>query len=503
MSNPIFNVDRRPCVHIADPISFGGNNATWGSADNYGAATIDLSNGNRLAGINTYQPIGVQRLIRNMQYHYERGIRRFMINSPLGTLVVENNFPAYGGIWSPMTQRVIEDYNGNKFVNPYLVCWPGRSTIPTIAEAENPATSFISNGRGNEFYQHLRTWLVSSSQMGYNVGLDGTTPMPNKLGDVELYIYTGFGIPYKNGSVSYSSNYVHVMGNGADFNAAWLNNTTSGFKMPDPENDQDHKTYLESEWLKWFECGVNGIGQDVGVYGWNHRHGCWVYQDSFIPANHDRPLTNMRKWYEKYYNNIPVGFNPGQRMSSKPFKYFLENFPWDNDPDKILNKTTTNSFPTPNTNETFSFWSPFGAYADSNSTAYKGSWMHYTPYIVLPASLTNFINGSFPNPSQYSGADPNHKWVFDTSRTEIHLLVTGPSFPFTDGLDSTLNNLSNNMNSTQTQTVIENCTAFWKNYIDRGYVYMPAVYWNGYSIDREINKRLLEYIGVWPSGKTI
>jgi hypothetical protein len=29
MPNPLFNVDRRPCAHLAGPISFGGNDATW------------------------------------------------------------------------------------------------------------------------------------------------------------------------------------------------------------------------------------------------------------------------------------------------------------------------------------------------------------------------------------------------------------------------------------------------------------------------------------------
>jgi hypothetical protein len=401
-----------------------------------------------------------------------------------------------------MRQRVVEDYNGTKFANPYLNCWPGRSTVPSVSEAENQATAFIENGRANEFFQHLRTWLVSSSQMGYNVGLDGTTTMPNKLQDVEIYIYTGFGIPYKNGSVSYSSNYVHVMGNGANFNALWQDNTTNGFKMPDPENDIAHKTYLESEWLKWFECGVCGIGADIGVYAWNYRHGSWVYEDNNRPVNFNRPLTNMRRWYEKYYNNLPVGFSPGQRFSSKPFKYFLESFPWDTDPNKILNRTTNNPFPTANTKEVYSFWNPIGSNEDSNSTPYKGSWMHYSPYIILPVGLTTFQNGSFPNPTGFSGADPNNQWTFDKTNTEIHLLVTLPSLPYTDGLNPTLQNLSNNINSPQSQAVIQNCFTFWKDYIDRGYVYMPAIYHNSYQIDKEINKKLMEYLGVWPSGQT-
>lgn len=503
MSNPIFTVDRRPCVHIADSISFGGNDATWGSPADYGIATINLANGLRISGIGTYEPVGVQRLINIMQYHYERGIRRFMINSPQGTIAVEGGFPSYGGIWSPMKQRVIENYNGVEFANPNLNCWPGRTTVPSVIDAKNPATTFLDFGRVNEFFQHLRLWLVSSSALGYNVGLDGITSMPDKRSEVELYIYTGYGIPFKTGSIYYGSNYVHVMGSGPSGNALWQDDINNGFKIPDPENNADQATYLQSEWLRWFELGVNGIAYDVGLYAWNHRHGCWIYEDNNRPANFNKPITNIRKWYENFYNNLTVGSNTGERFSSHKFKMFLENFPWDSDPNNIINRTTSNAFPTANTNEYYSFWSPFGSREDSNSTAYKGSWMHYCPYIILPQALTNFTNGAFPNPSQYSGADPNQKWTFDKSRTEIHLLVTGLAKPFTDGLDATLTSLSNNINSVQTQTVITNCTNYWKNYIDRGYIYMPAVYPWSYLVEREINKRLLEYVGVWPSGQVI
>lgn len=499
MPNPLFTVDRRPCVHIADPISFGGNNAMWGSPDNYGARTIDLASGNRLAGIGTYEPIGVQRLINIMQYNYERGIRRFMINSPQGTITVENNFPAYGGIWTCMQQRFITAYDGTSFVNPNLNCWPGRTTVPTLAEAQDLNTAFFANGRTNEFYQHLRTWLISSASMGYNVGLDGVTPMSDKRPEVELYIYTGFGIPYKNGNVHTEANYVHVLGNGANGNFQWQDNTTSGFKMPDPANIQEHSNYLQLDWRKWFECGVNGIGQDVGVYAWNHRHGDWVYEDSFKPTNYNKPLTNIRKWFTDYYNSIPVGFNPGDRFSSKPFKLFLEAFPWDSDPNKIINRSTNNNFVTANTNEYYSFWNPLGSQEDSNSTAYKGSWMHYAPYIVLPGLLSQFSNGGFPNTNQYCGADPNRKWKFDKDTTEIHLLIDFLAKPYADL--SELNNLSLDIGSAKSQEVINKCVEYWKDYLDRGYVYMPAIYTWNYLIEREINKKLLEYLGVWPSGQ--
>ena len=107
MKNPFFKVDRRPCVHIANGISFSGTDVRWGTPPTYGYRTIDLAKGERLPGIGTYEAVGFQEIIRTMQYNWERGFRRFMLNTPIGSVSVnESLFPAYGGIQDRKSTRL-------------------------------------------------------------------------------------------------------------------------------------------------------------------------------------------------------------------------------------------------------------------------------------------------------------------------------------------------------------------------------------------------------------
>jgi hypothetical protein len=512
MPNPLFQVDRRPCVHIADPITFSGVDERWGGPVNYGAQTINLATGARLPGIGTYELIGVQRTIATMQYHYERGIRRFMINSPQGTVAVTaEGFPAYGGIWSCMQQRTITNWDGSEtFVNPNMACWPGRTVPPTLEESAT--ASFISFGRTNEWFEHLRVWLLSGASLGYNVGMDGTTPMTDKRGDVEIYIYTGFGIPFKTGAVDFNANYVKVLGNAE--NKIWMNNP-NGFQMPDPDNKSDHANYLTSEWNKWFNIGVSGVGGDVGVYAANYRHGDWVYQlisdgtniDTITPTTYDVPLTNMRRWFENHYFSLPIGTGVGtaERFNTvNKFKYFIEGFPWDVNAAKITNRSSSFLFPEAGTDEAYGFLDSWGAPKLVGTSRYSNSWMHYTPYIQLLDGLTTFKNGAYQFPTnQFNGSDPNNKWRFDPTTTEIHILVTDPARPFTSSSDPELTALSNTINSPATQAKVEQCVDFWLDFMDRGYVYMFFVSPDGYVFNRTVHKRIMEELGHWPSGQVI
>jgi len=183
MPNPLFNVDRRPCAHLSGAIAFGGNDARWSSSANYCLPSYNTSTGTRYAGVTADSAIGVQETLKSMTYLYDRGIRRFMINSPAGNIFT-GGIPAYGGIWSPMSSRyVIRPTDNAKIPNPYPECWksiPGQTDPPTIVPAINAidldTLPFNSVGRVNEWRDQLKFWLVGS--FGYSAHPDA-----------EVYIY--------------------------------------------------------------------------------------------------------------------------------------------------------------------------------------------------------------------------------------------------------------------------------------------------------------------------
>lgn len=503
MINPLFNVDRRPCAHLSGPISFGGIDTTWSSPSNYCLPSYNTATGQRYAGLTADSAVGVQDILKSMSYLYDRGIRRFMINSPCGNIFT-GGIPAYGGIWSPMTSRyVTRPTDGAKIPNPYPECWksiPGQTNPPTIVPAINApdldTLPFNATGRSAEWRDQLRYWLTGG--LGYS-----------NHSDSEVYIYTGYGIPTKidSGSIvpDYTANFVREMG--MDKNILYMNKPDGvGFQMPDPDKNALHDTYLRSEWAKWLEAGICGIGADVGVYAWNYKYGSWVYNypglpdlNTVIPPNYNAPTTNMRKWFERLWNSSPKGYGTGERFSNASnFSYFLENFPWDSD--TIINLTSAPNHPAPDTDEYYSFWNPLGGGRDRNSTEYGPGWQHYAKYIITQdALITRLNNGWAGGPTGYNGADPNRKWKFDPDTTEIHLLAISLARPFTTDTNDTLTNLSNNISAPSTQAIIEEAVNWWLYYFQEcGYVYQSLIYHDSYLIQKHIHKGIMQGLGYWP-----
>jgi len=488
MPNPLFTVDRRPCVHLSLNISTT-NNTFWSGNADLCEAVIDDATGNRISGVTASSNIGVQMYINAMQYHWERGIRRFIINSPCGSLDNGVTDIAYAGILGPMKERKVQRENGVFVPNPYKACWKGNSyTVPDLATIDS--APFIANAQYAQWFTLLRAWLL---------GINGYTTNKLDIDPVEIYLYTSFVIPLGPSSTPITSrNWVKYPG---DTNNATFVNQANGFAFPDPDNVAAHQTYLQNEFRPWYECGICGVGADVGLYAWNHRKGDWVYfNNPTKPANFDTPKTNMKKWFNNEYFSLTRGIGTGQRLNmATKFTYFQEIHPWDIDKNNITNRTETLDFPKAGTEEAFALLDPWGSNGDSNSTAFKGSWMHYSPYIIADANMTSWINGNWANATtSYNGADPNRKWQFDKATTEIHLLVPSLAKPFTNNTDPTLTSLSASISDPATQSIIDDCVDWWMDYIDRGYVYQPVLYQTSYLVEREINKRILQNLGVWP-----
>jgi hypothetical protein len=499
MNNPNFNVDRRSCLHIGIAVAGFGDSA-WSSQTNYSHKTVNPATGLYHTGVTAYQNIGFMMTIRHMQYNYERGIRRFLINSPCGNVSVGPGIPAYGGIWNAAkAKEIVNPYTGVHYANPNNNCWGTANGSATPVYSTNPAdpyttTTFTNDGRTAEFYVLLRTWLISSAAYGFHVGLNGVTPMTDKRDEVEIIIYTGFGIPYQNNVLASDVNYVRVMGE--DTNYLYQDNPSgAAFQMPDPDNNPDHATYLE-QWKQWHECGVSGIGADVGAYAWNWRNGCWAYTtpDTYMPATHGTPKTDIRKYLEKQYNDMAYGFALGERMTDRPFSYFAEGHPWDWNV-KNAGGNPAYSYPIPGTEESLSLLSPLGDKFGLTSP-YSGSWQHYCKYIQMHVGLSQFTNGAFPGGVGFAGADPNRKWKFDKANTEIHLYVTNPAQPWFDTADANMYSMETTYEDFRSQ--INDCVDWWTDYIDRGYCFQPINYHDSYKVNKEIVKGVLQYTGEWP-----
>jgi hypothetical protein len=507
MKNPFFKVDRRPCVHIANGISFGGTDVRWGTPPTYGYRTINLADGSRLPGIGTYEAVGFQEIIRTMQYNWERGFRRFMLNTPIGSISVNDAlFPAYGGIHSAAKAKSqLRHWDGARFPNPYYANWTSLANgdpLPTYStNMSDPYNTlpYLDYGRVNEMFVHLRMWLASSSALGYDKALDGVTTIGDKRGDTEIYIYTGFGIPTYNNYPSYDANYVAILGD--ETNDDFCNKVSgTGFQFPDPDHNESHAAYLTDEWSKVIPWGISGIGQDVGVWGFNWRKGNWVYidqADADAVPNYNAKMTNMRKWFENLYQSIPTGNGVNDRYSlNDNFSYFLEGHPWDWHIKTNISRPDL-PYPVAGTKEAMGLLSPLSYNGDSGSE-YIGDWQHYTKYLQLEQGVKTFVNGEFTGGAEgFNGADPNGMWQFDPESTEIHMVITDLGRPYTEATNDFYQAVSTSMPDPEVDILIDQTVDYWMDYMNRGYVYQPSIYPWEYLFTREINKRVMLELGYW------
>jgi hypothetical protein len=190
---------------------------------------------------------------------------------------------------------------------------------------------------------------------------------------------------------------------------------------------------------------------------------------------------------------MTYGLSSGERASNRPFSYFVEGHPWD--PNTKHGDSTGAAYPVPGTDEYYGLYSPLGdKYGDSSE--YSGSWQHYCKYLQTYIGVSQFANGVFPGGTAYGGADPNRKWKFDKDTTEIHMYVDSPARPYFDTSDANMYSMEETYYDYQDQ--INQCVDFWKDYIDRGYVFQPMNYHNSYKINKEIVKGVLQYTGEWP-----
>lgn len=494
-------------VHLSEGIAFGGVDTRWGASPEYNYKVIDPATGLRYSGITPYQAIGVQQIIRSMQYNYERGIRRFCLNDPHGTVsVTSDGYCTYGGIWDCMRSKSIErPWDGTRFANPYYNCWPELSngdTLPTYST--NPSDpyntlTFNPDGRWSEFFVLLRVWLGSNSSYGYDVGLDGVTPMSDKRNEVEIILYTGFGIP-TNGVGDFPDhevNYTHIIG------VPSLQNRTDGghgFQMPDPENNAAHAAYLD-RFKNWYTCGITGVGADVGLFAFNYEKGDWIYNNPVdMPSFHYQKHTNMRRYLQKEYDSLPLSSDPdlGEvKYQDREFAYFAEGHPWNWNKKHAVTYPDID-YPVVGTSEYLDLFGITELHGDN--TAHIGSWQHYCKYIQLYQGLSQFNNGTWQGGSgtAFNGADPNRKWRFNPDTTEIHLLITTLPTPYFDISDANMAAVDADIDSAENQEKIQLCIDYWIDYIDRGYVYQPTLYWNSYQVYKQIHKGIMQYLGEWP-----
>ena len=315
-----FNVDRRPGVAITTSVAGGTGRPyllNWSSdtttATQYWKQCLD-GEGNIIFGL------GLQKYLDDyLTWNYERGLRRFLLWSPAGTMHYINPqgnlYSAYtSAVTSAMENKIYEKFQLNsdgtytvveRFVNPSESCWKnvesirnmpsgGTLRIPSLEEAENipyctdPDYSgvgpcFDPEGRKNEWFTCLGEWIANHP-------------------DADVGLYIGYTIPTLNG-IPESKNITIA---GAAGTSNFLQNTSGegvrGWQVPDPENNQAHADFLTEELQPWMDIGINFLGFDVGQGMFNYNNG----GTTSWGANHASrtPVGNYKEWLQTTWPQI-------------------------------------------------------------------------------------------------------------------------------------------------------------------------------------------------------
>jgi hypothetical protein len=475
-----FTVDRRPGSAIATSVSGGpdrnpilcwtGNNNT---IVNNWKKCLD-SSGNPISGK------GLQSWIENyLDFNYARGVRRFMIWTPCGTLHHEVNGVLDSGytsaITSSMQKRVYDQLKiaadgsstiKNRYVNPSEACWKNITTptfpmasetgmrdtkysllIPSsVAQAEslplcsdNPSVPcFDPNGRKDEWTTCLGRWITNHP-------------------DADVGLYIGYTIPTINGSPA--SGEISIAGDKGV--GGFLQNTTGagirGWQVPDPANNIDHETFLITELTPWMTIGIKFLGFDVGQGMFNYENGGTTSYGankasrtavgdykSWLLGNFPELKTVIAEalpWDEK----APIldEFNKVVSSTTYPRKTIM-NF----DPNKSVCKgteVTAQSYGGEpfNTVYTDTCWTnpgrerrrkldPLGkdyriASGDQNDIVYSSGAYQYCAYLIAAVGWLNSGDWNIglhnPTTNGFAGVDPNNMWCWYKKNTEIGLYV--------------------------------------------------------------------------------
>jgi hypothetical protein len=498
LKTPKFSVDRRPIFFNAQSVSGGCNKlgqVSWGYGSNsdccnygFGAFWKKCLNSNNEPITNT----GIQKLIeQTLTYTYnlphggrfqpELPNRRFMIWVPSG--VVYKSQSCSGGlccdgytsaITSSMKLRTVEgiDFDNptgplKKYVNPSEACWKNITTpvildaaeharnpsnpnnqlfipaTPEIAESlplcsSNPSVPcFEPEGRLNEWLTCLGKWIQERPDaevglyIGYTIPLDGgvgSDPPKPKPGTIAIQGAAGNGPTGQN--------------------VLWA--------IPNPENNADHRAFLEAELAPWFNIGIKTLGFDVGYGVANYENGGTIAKDV------DRtPVGDYQNWLRSrwpqlkkiYGEAIPYDdvapvlneFNkpiPPDRVGGNMPRKSYYSTPVDevckgikvgteNQDNTVFVDNCwklTDSFGTVHDTkgrERFRKLNPDGADYGPSSIKYSGDAYQYCGYIGL---VSGNLDQSWTGPgSRYDptkpinwyGVDPNQMWCWDKQTTEV------------------------------------------------------------------------------------
>lgn len=315
-----FSIDRRPGITIANTVSGAYSNLLNFVGDN----TTNVASWKKcLDGSGNPIPnTGFQKLIDNyLTWNYEQGVRRFMMWTPGGTLLIQNGggypdlpidsfYPVYtSAITSSMQNKIYEQYRLNadgtttvinRYVNPAEACWKnitvpfapvagdsGTLLIPaTVEEAESyPLCSdsdwdgespcFDPDGRKNEVLTCLSQWISTHS-------------------DADVGIYMGYTIPLLGGEPEHGIN--TIIGSAGSGNLLQNENRAGrrGWAVPNPANNSAHADFLMEELQPWVNAGINFFGFDVGVGMFNYENGGTLTYGATAASR--TPVGDYKEW---------------------------------------------------------------------------------------------------------------------------------------------------------------------------------------------------------------